>query len=149
MSIASAHKHPSSVISQFGRGIRIVHAGIWLLAAIPLWLATAAITPQIAQAYTAKVNLSLDRLPDETYETIIQRAQTMARAAAQRSFDQDILVTDVSIIVTVQNQGTIVPVLTLAVSRPNWGQRPDPKLWATCYKTAQSLLSLEPRQNGK
>jgi hypothetical protein len=144
MSRTYAHQHPFSFISQFGKCLRIVHAGSLLLFTVPLWLVTGAIAPQIAQAYITRVDLALDRLPGESYEAILQRAQTVARAATQRSFDQDILVTDVSVIVTVQNHGAIVPILTLAVTRSDWRQRPDPQLWVTYYKPARSLLFLEP-----
>jgi hypothetical protein len=136
---------PFSVIGQIARKIRIVQAGVLLLCAVPLWLAVDAIAPQIVQAYTARVDLAIDRLPDENYETILRRAETAARAAAQRSFDQDILVTDVSIIVSVQNFGAIAPVLALEVTRPEWRKRPDPQSWVTYFKTARSLLFLAPQ----
>jgi hypothetical protein len=99
-----------------------------------------AIAPQVVQAYTTRVDLSLDRLPEETYQNLLTRAEAMTRAAAQRSFDQDILVTDVSIIVSVQNQGTIVPVMALEVTRPQWRNNPEPRRWATYFRTARALL---------
>ncbi|MUG92667.1 hypothetical protein F7734_09455 [Scytonema sp. UIC 10036] len=123
-----------------GKKIRIASALLVLSSGVPLWIASEALTPQIVQAYTARVDLSIDRFPEENYETLLTRAETAARAAAQRSFDQDILVTDVSIIVSVQNYGAIAPVLELKVSRPQWRTRPDPKRWATYFKTARSLL---------
>lgn len=135
---------PFPVISQIARKIRIVQAGVLLLFTVPLWLATTAIAPQIVRAETARVDLAIDRLPDENYETILRRAEAAARAAAQRSFDQDILVTDVSIIVSAQNYGAIAPVLALEVTRPQWRSRPDPQRWVTYFKTARSLLFLEP-----
>ncbi|KAF3891016.1 MULTISPECIES: hypothetical protein [Nostocales] len=124
-----------------GKKIRIASAVIVLMSSgVPLWIASEALNPQIAQAYTARLDLSIDRFPEENYETLLTRAETAARAAAQRSFDQDILVTDVSIMVSVQNYGAIAPVLELKVSRPQWRTRPDPKRWATYFKTARSLL---------
>ncbi|MFM2064215.1 MAG: hypothetical protein RLZZ507_3886 [Cyanobacteriota bacterium] len=134
---------PFPFIGQFGRKIRIIQAGCWLLLAFPLWLATEAIAPQVVQAYTVRVDLAIDRLPQENYETVLRRAEAIARAAAQRSFDQDILVSEVSIIVTAQNQGMIAQVLALDVSRIQWKQRPDPQRWATYFKTARSLLFFE------
>jgi len=113
---------------------------LMLLFSIGLWLATNAIAPQIAQAYTARLDLSLERQAGENYDTLLRRAEAAARAAAQRSFDQDILVTQVSITVSGQNEGAIAPVLSLDVSRPQWRGRPDPQRWATYYKTARSLL---------
>jgi hypothetical protein len=66
-----------------------------------------------------------------------------ARAAAQRSFDQDILVTDISVIVSVQSYGAIAPILSLEVSRKQWRTRPDPRRWATYFKNARTLLRFE------
>jgi hypothetical protein len=130
-------------IVQCARKIRIFQAGICLGLAIPLWLTTEAIAPQIVKAYTARVDLAITRLPEENYQTILRRAETVARAAAQRSFDQDILVTEVSIMVTAQNKGMIAPVLTLEVSRDEWKKRPDPRRWASYYTTARWLLLFE------
>ncbi len=104
------------------------------------WLTTNALAPQAAQAYTARLDLALERQGSENYDTLLRRAEAAARAAAQRSFDQDILVTQVSITVSGQNEGAIAPVLSLDVSRPQWRGRPDPQRWATYYKTARSLL---------
>ncbi|MBD2774578.1 hypothetical protein [Iningainema tapete] len=123
-----------------GKKIRIASAVFWLSVGVPLWLITETITPQIVQAYTARVDLLIDRLPEENYETMLLRAEAAARAATQRSFDQDILVTDVSIIVSVQSYGAIAPVIELGVTRAQWRKRPDPQRWATYFKTAQTLL---------
>ncbi len=125
-----------------GKTIRIGYAVVLLLSAAPLWLATEAIAPQIVRAYTARVDLAIDRLPEENYETLLRRAEAAARAAVQRSFDQDILVSDISVIITVQNNGAIAPVLELAVTRQQWRNRPDPQRWAKYFKTARSLLFL-------
>jgi len=132
-----------SVISQIARKIRIVPLAFLLISTVPTWFLTEAIAPQVVRAYTARVDLAIDRLPEENYETILRRAEAAARAAAQRSFDQDILVTDVSIIISVQSYGAIAPVLTLEVSRPEWRNRPDAQNWATYFKTARSLLFFE------
>ena len=134
---------PFSIIGQVGKKIRTIHSGVWLLLAIPLWLTTEAIAPQIVQAYTARVDLLIDRLPKESYETVLRRAESAARAATQRSFDQDILVTEVSVIISAQNQGAIAPILSLEVSRPQWQKLPDPQNWTTYFKTARSLLLID------
>ncbi|GAA6623581.1 hypothetical protein NUACC26_094060 [Scytonema sp. NUACC26] len=151
----SSHVFPSSRIILFqtnpfktliqsmpaiGKKIRIASTVLMLSSSVPLWITSEALAPQIVQAYTARADLSIDRFPEENYETLLTRAETAARAAAQRSFDQDILVTDVSIMVSVQNYGAIAPVLELKVSRLQWRTRPDPKRWATYFKTARSLL---------
>jgi len=111
-----------------------------LLLGTCLCLSTQAIAPQRATAYIARVDLTIDRLSGESYTNIVQRAESIVRVSAQRSFDQDILVTDVSIIVSAQNLGDIVPVLALKVSRTQWKKYPDPHRWATYFRMAQTLL---------
>jgi hypothetical protein len=130
-------------ISQVAKKIRIFPLIFLLFSALPVWFVAEIMTPQIVRAYTARVDLIIDRLPDENYETTLRRAEATARAAAQRSFDQDILATDVSIIVSVQSYGAIAPILSLQVSRPQWRSRPDTQRWATYFKTARSLLFFE------
>jgi hypothetical protein len=131
---------PLSFIGQIGRKIRIIQAAVLLFSALPLWIATEAILPQIVHAYTARINVTLQRIPEENYETLLRRAEAAARAAAQRSFDQDILVTEVSVIISADNYGAIAPLLALDVSRLEWKKRPDPQRWATYFRTSQSLL---------
>ncbi|MBD1919796.1 hypothetical protein H6F77_01505 [Microcoleus sp. FACHB-831] len=108
------------------------------------WVIESAIAPNIATAYTARSNVAINRQPGESYETMLRRAEAIARAAAQRSFDRDILVTDVAVTVLAQNQeGAIAPIMALQVSRQAWRSRPDPQSWAKYFPNAKSLLKFE------
>ncbi len=104
------------------------------------WLTIAAIAPQTAQAYTARTEVSLTRQSDESYENLLRRAEAVARATAQRSFDGDILVTEVSVTISGQNGAAIAPILLLEVSRSNWKRRPDSQFWATYFPNTEFLL---------
>ncbi|MGA9377255.1 MAG: hypothetical protein WBV73_00515 [Phormidium sp.] len=101
------------------------------------------IAPLVAQAYTSRVNITLERQPNESFQTLTRRAETVARAAAQRSFDNDILVTQAAVVITAENGGLSAPILTLEVSRENWKNYPDAQRWSTYYPTAQGLLKIE------
>ena len=79
-----------------------------------------AFTPQVAQAATVDINLSIERQPNESYENLIRRAKVVLLAATQQKFSQAVQETFVSAIIVGQNQGAIVPVLSLQVSRPQW-----------------------------
>lgn len=107
------------------------------------WISWNAIAPQIAQAYTANRSITLTRYRQESYENMLNRAESVARAAAQRSFDNDILVTEVSVMVVGENSGEFAPILHLHVSRPNWRQQPDPQVWASYFPDTESLLLFE------
>lgn len=102
-----------------------------------------AIAPPIAQAYTSRVNITLDRQPNESFATLVRRAEAVARAAAQRSFDNDILVTEAAIVITGQNIGLSAPILTLEVSRENWKNHPDTQRWSTYYPNSKALLRID------
>ncbi len=108
-----------------------------------LWVTTEASAPKIAQADTARLNLSLDRQPNETYESLVRRAEAVATAATQARFGQDSGVEDVSVTVAAQNQGQIVPVLSLQVSRSQWYGSPYTKPWAKYFANAKALLRFE------
>ncbi|MEC4982947.1 MAG: hypothetical protein SAJ37_15840 [Oscillatoria sp. PMC 1068.18] len=107
------------------------------------WMGIEAIAPQVAQAYTARLEVELNRQEDETYRTMLRRAEAVARAAAQRAFDSDILVSDVVVTILGENEGAIAPILRLNVSRQSWRTQPDPQVWATYFPNAESLLEFE------
>jgi hypothetical protein len=118
-----------------------IHLSLALLTS-GVWFTQSSLAPPSAQAYKPRVDVSLDRVANETYDSFIRRADLVARAAAQRSFDRDILAGEVSIMVMGRNQGVEAPVMLLDVSRQNWRTRPEPRRWATYYRTAQALLQL-------
>jgi len=102
-----------------------------------------AIAPLVAKAYTSRVNITLERQPNESYQTLTRRAEAVARAAAQRSFDNDILVTEATVVVTGQHIGLSAPILILQVSRDNWKNFPDSQRWSTYYPNSKALLRID------
>ncbi|MGB3138507.1 MAG: hypothetical protein WBG38_03715 [Nodosilinea sp.] len=93
-----------------------------------------------AQAYTSRVNLFLVREQGESFDTLVQRSEIIARAAVQRSFDADVLMTDVIVTVIGDNQGIAVPILTVPVSRSEWQLRPDVTQWAKYFEASRNLI---------
>ena len=140
--------HPPSRSQLLKPKVRSQLAGLSLVAVLGLtgisWLGTEALAPQSAHAYTARLNVSVSRQPGEGYRNFVRRAEAVARAAAQRSFDRDILVTDVAVTIVGQNNGSIAPILDLKVSRQNWRSRPDTPRWATYFPDTQTLLGFSP-----
>lgn len=111
-----------------------------LLGGSAIATATLFLTPPAAQAYTSRVSLFLSRDTDESYEGFLRRAEATARAGVQRSFDTDLLITEVVVVVVGENQGISVPIMTVQVTRNEWRDRPDPQYWATYYESARALL---------
>ncbi len=101
---------------------------------------TNAIAPPAAHAYVSRIDVVLDVQPGESFETFLNRAEGVARAAVQRSFNRDILITEVYAIVVAQKGGSSVQALSIQVSRDQWRSFPDPRRWATYYQNAKFLL---------
>lgn len=99
--------------------------------------------PAIVQAYTTQVSLSLDVSPEESYETVSNRAALIARAAVQRSFDSDLLVTAVLVTVVAERGDMVAPIMDVEVSRSAWSNRPDVAYWSSYYLPARSLLGFD------
>ncbi|WP_204102940.1 MULTISPECIES: hypothetical protein [Spirulina sp. CCY15215] len=106
-------------------------------------LGSSAIAPQSALAYTDMTTIELYRLAGESFPVLLRRAEIVARAAAQRSFDRDILVTSVAIDVVGKHNGEIAPLLRLQINRQTWQSQPDPQLWATYFPNTPFLLGIE------
>lgn len=107
-----------------------------------VWVLQSTLVPLAAHAYEARTNITLELQGGETYSNVVRRAETVARAAAQRSFDRDVLITDVLVVVNVQNATGLAPLLTLRASRPQWSSRPDARRWSTYYPVTQTLLAI-------
>lgn len=108
-----------------------------------LLIITEAIAPQIAQADTERIEISLGRQPKETYQELVNRAEAAALKAIQQSFTQDKQMTTVSIVIMGQNHGKIAPVLFLEVERSDWFSNPALQHWVTYFRSARSLLGLQ------
>ena len=96
-----------------------------------------------AVAERREVDIRIPINKDEGFTIMTRKAEVLARSAAQRTFDRDVLVSDVSVKVTAQNQETAAIILQLIVSRTNWASRPDSKVWATYFPMAKTLIGLQ------
>ncbi|MBD2071067.1 hypothetical protein H6F93_26735 [Leptolyngbya sp. FACHB-671] len=101
-----------------------------------------AIVPQAVHAQTNQVSVSLQRQPNESFETLINRAEAAARATAQQNFASS-ATSGVAVTVLGESAGLVAPLLSLEVNRDNWRSRPDPQQWATYYSDARTLLGFE------
>ncbi len=107
------------------------------------WLGSQAIAPTMMQASPTRVDVTLDVLENETFDLLLRRAEAVARAATQRSFDREILITEVNVVIAARKGDNLAPILSLQVTRENWRDRPDPRVWSTYYRTSRRLLNLE------
>ena len=97
-------------------------------------------SPQSANAYIARQEIRVERLKSEPYEAFIRRSELVLRAALQRGFDRDVVMSSMVIFIIGQHQGMEAPVMSVEVSRSQWQSRPDARVWATYYRMSQTLL---------
>ncbi len=97
-------------------------------------------SPQSANAYITRQEIRVERLKSESYEAFIRRSELVLRAALQRGFDRDVVMSSMVIFIIGQHQGMEAPVMSVEVSRSQWQSRPDARIWATYYRMSQTLL---------
>jgi len=119
------------------------HISLSLLAAIAFVSTLSIAGAAIAERREVDIRLLVNQ--NEGFTVMTRKAEILARSAAQRAFDSDFLISDVSVKVTAQNpiEDKAAIILQLIVSRNEWVSRPDPKIWATYFPMAQRLLGIK------
>lgn len=118
-------------------------ASLWVVSEAISSTAGFAKAPQIAQIYTDRLSLYLERQGNETYDALLRRATDAAMASAQQSFDRDRQVLKVVVMVSAENNGLVAPILTLEVSRNEWKNRIRPQRWITDLTSSRTLLGFD------
>ncbi len=103
------------------------------------WVTNELFAPQIAQAGTARIDLSVQSQPNESYETLVSRAEAAMQTVVEDSW-KNTQVTSVTVMVMADNYGAIAPVLAMEVSRSQWNASPNVQRWGTYFTSARSLL---------
>lgn len=104
------------------------------------WVTNELFAPQIAQAETARIDLAVQSQPNESYETLVSRAEAAMQAVVEDNWKQNTQVTSVTVMVMAENYGAIAPVLAMEVSRSQWNGSPNVQRWGTHFTSARSLL---------
>jgi hypothetical protein len=94
------------------------------------------------QPNVVQLQVSVPRIPGESFEMMVLRSQAMAKTFIQRSFNKNKSVTNVNLTVIGENQGFIAPIVSVKVNRQGWQRNPNPLMWATYFTNAQTLLNL-------
>ncbi|MUL38354.1 hypothetical protein BWI75_18980 [Gloeocapsopsis sp. AAB1 = 1H9] len=103
--------------------------------------------PSQVQAKPARMNLAVNRQPQETYESLMDRAETVAITAVKERFSQDSHAPAVSVMIVAHSYGAIAPVLSLEISRNQWryskGSKAQTKDQMKYFSTARMLLGFD------
>jgi hypothetical protein len=92
-----------------------------------------------AQAKTKPIELRLNQ-SSPNYQTLLQQAEAVARTSIEQTFAENPNLISVSLTVSAEHNGAIVPLLSTTVSRANWLQKPTIQAWSRYFTTAEVLL---------
>ncbi|MFO8040131.1 MAG: hypothetical protein R6U67_11865 [Sodalinema sp.] len=96
--------------------------------------------PALVQAATERLTVTLSPQPGERFRDLLTRAETIAQEEIQQTFNADIVVSDVSLVVMGENQGLMTPLLSVDVRRDRWRRNPQLSEWVQYYSNAEELL---------
>ncbi len=101
------------------------------------------IAPRV-EAKTRLVTYQLDVISNGliTFEGLQQKAESIAQDSANQSFS-DPQISEVKINISGEQQGQIIPVLFLSVTRENWTRQPSVTVWAKQPGGAKTLLGFD------
>ncbi|AFZ24375.1 hypothetical protein Cylst_2138 [Cylindrospermum stagnale PCC 7417] len=93
-----------------------------------------------ARAETGQLNLTLNSQENQTFPTLVQFAEALAKKSIQQTFQSSPEMTDLTVNVMGENYGQQVPLLSVTVSQANWQKDPRVQSWAKYFNSAAQLL---------
>ena len=77
-----------------------------------------------------------------TFESLLEKAESIAQDSANQSFI-DLQISEVKINISGEQEGQIVPILFLSVTRENWTRQPSVTVWGKQPGGAKTLLGFD------
>ncbi|MEG4058825.1 MULTISPECIES: hypothetical protein [unclassified Microcoleus] len=111
-----------------------------LLSAIILAIISLAASISIGLAETKERYITLDSDGSQSFASLVQQAEDLAKESIAREFQENSALTEVTIIITADRSRQRVPVLRSRVSRRDWQKDARIEQWTRYFADAQLLL---------
>ncbi|MEG4856604.1 hypothetical protein QUB75_02000 [Microcoleus sp. K1-B6] len=111
-----------------------------LLSAVILAIISLTASISIGLAETKERYLTLDADGSQSFASLVQQAEDLAKESIAREFQENPALTEVTIIITADRSRQRVPVLRSRVSRHDWQQDARIEQWTRYFADAQLLL---------
>ncbi|MEZ2233327.1 hypothetical protein [Microcoleus sp.] len=111
-----------------------------LLSALILVTINFTSTTSIALAETKETNLTVNSDDSQSFASLVQQAEDLAKESIAREFQNNPGLTEVTIIVTADRSRRMVPVLRSRVSRNQWQKDSRIEQWTRYFADAKYLL---------
>ncbi|EGK84367.1 hypothetical protein D0A34_23805 [Microcoleus vaginatus PCC 9802] len=124
-----------------------------LLSAVILAIISLTASISIALAETKERYLTLDSDGSQSFASLVQQAEDLAKESIAREFQENPALTEVTVIITADRSRQRVPVLRSRVSRHDWQKDARIEQWTRYFADAQLLLGFRdgntsPRNSG-
>ncbi|MEG4010902.1 MULTISPECIES: hypothetical protein [unclassified Microcoleus] len=113
---------------------------IRLLSAVILAIISLTASISIALAETKERYLTLDSDGSQSFASLVQQAEDLAKESIAREFQENPALTEVTVIITADRSRQRVPVLRSRVSRRDWQKDARIEQWTRYFGDAQLLL---------
>jgi len=111
---------------------------LWSAVILAIISLTASIS--IGLAETKERYLTLDSDSSQSFASLVQQAEDLAKESIAREFQENPALTEVTIIITADRNRQRVPVLRSRVSRHDWQKDARIEQWTRYFADAQLLL---------
>ena len=111
-----------------------------LLSAVILAIISLTASISIGLAETKERYLTLDSDGSQSFASLVQQAEDLAKESIAREFQENPALTEVTVIITADRSRQKVPVLRSRVSRHDWQQDARIEQWTKYFADAQLLL---------
>ncbi|MEG5065000.1 hypothetical protein QUB33_15390 [Microcoleus sp. B3-A4] len=111
-----------------------------LLSAVILAIISLTASISIALAETKERYLTLDADGSQSFASLVQQAEDLAKESIAREFQENPALTEVTIIITADRSRQRVPVLRSRVSRRDWQKDARIEQWTRYFADAKLLL---------
>ncbi|MEG3969572.1 hypothetical protein QUA00_18415 [Microcoleus sp. T2B6] len=111
-----------------------------LLSAVILAIISLTASISIGLAETKERYLTLDSDGSQSFASLVQQAEDLAKESIAREFQENPALTEVTVIITADRSRQRVPVLRSRVSRHDWQKDARIQQWTRYFADAQLLL---------
>lgn len=132
-----------------GRYQQLVWARILVISSFGAITLLSCTNATLVRAETKQSDFTLRADGDQTFETLVQQAESLASRSIKQGFAEKSSVTEVSVMIMGERNGQEVPLLLSRVSRSSWRAEPRVKRWSIYFDRAAILLGFLKPQNSQ
>ena len=114
-----------------------------LIASLGTFVVSSMTVPVFAQTQPIELRLNSQT---QNFQTLLQQAEAVARKSIEQTFAENPNLKSVSLTVSAEHNGAVVPLLSTTVSRANWLTKPTIQAWSQYFTASEVLLGFRTTQ---